>query len=173
MWDASETCLSLQPPSHFRLRVRAQCARSHLSSPPSLPARTHMSSPPSLPARRPLLARLSELPNARLLANGGLAAPGVVIKQPQHKGSAPRYQLVTSVSKGSLDIGPRPLQQVPMRLLVCMCVFDAVSPFASTFPGGPGSQRPLRCTRVRCRQGERATTQHTPLLPIDDGLTCR
>ena len=55
--------------------------------------------------------RLSSLPNARLLANGGLAAAGVVIKQPASKGSAPRYQLVTSVSKGVLELGPRALQQ--------------------------------------------------------------
>ncbi len=55
--------------------------------------------------------RLADLPNARLLANGGMAAPGVVIKTAQPKGGPGKYQLVTSVSKGALELGPRAIQQ--------------------------------------------------------------
>jgi hypothetical protein len=55
--------------------------------------------------------RLAHLPNARLLANGGMAAPGVVIKTPQPKGAPIKYQLVTSVSKAALELGPRAIQQ--------------------------------------------------------------
>jgi hypothetical protein len=53
---------------------------------------------------------LSELPNARLV--GGAAGTGAVLTKTPSKASAPsKYQLVASVSKGLMELGPRPLQQ--------------------------------------------------------------